>query len=547
MSSPSPATRASRRDWTVAVLVVAATGVVSTWPLATSPWLVPQHQDPLFSSWRLYQWARNLAAAGAGGLFSGNIFHPAPDVLLYSDAIMLPALVGAPFVLAGVPVALVYTALFWLSLLTAGLAMYTCARHLSASHWGGLVGAVIFTGAPLRLDHVMHLELLWSAGLPLAVLATVRVFEGGWRAPWALGAAMAAQFLCCIYYGVFLFTVWPLFAAVEWLRRRGRLPAGMAMRTSAALVMAAIVAGAYALPYQRARQVVGDRGDDEVARYSATWSDYAISPPSNRLWGWTASPGDYERRLFPGLLGSALAVSAIAAPLAPWTAAVAVTGVFALDASRGVRGVVYPLLRTFAPPYRGLRVPARYGMVVLTMVALLAAIGVGTMARAAGASAVWTLVATAALVVMMAEYASAVPVRRLPSRAPPVYALLATLPPTVIAHLPMPLPESLPGPEADFQYFAQYHRHQLVNGNSGFYPPSYLRLIGRVRDFPDDRALTALRDLNVDYVLVHAQHYRTREAFARVIEGLERRTDVEPVATSTDDGGLVRVYRLRRQ
>ena len=110
-----------------------------------------------------------------------------------------------------------------------------------------------------------------------------------------------------------------------------------------------------------------------------------------------------------------------------------------------------------------------------------------------------------------------------------------------------PLPESLPGPEADFQYFAQYHRHQLVNGNSGFYPPSYLRLIGRVRDFPDDRALTALRDLNVDYVLVHAQHYRTREAFARVIEGLERRTDVEPVATSTDDGGLVRVYRLRRQ
>ncbi len=546
MSLPPPTSRASRRDWTVAVLTVLVTGVVSTWPLATSPWLVPQHQDPLFSSWRLYQWARNLADTGAGGLFSGNIFHPTPDVLLYSDAIMLPALVAAPFVLAGVPVTLVYSALFWLSVLTAGLAMYACARRVSASHWGGLVAAVIFTGAPLRLDHVMHLELLWSAGLPLTVLATVRAFEGGGRAMWALGAAMAGQFLCCIYYGVFLFTVWPLLAGVEWLRRRGRLPSGMVTRTAAALVLAAVVAGAYALPYQRARQVVGDRGDDEVARYSATWSDYAISPPSSRLWGWTASPGDAERRLFPGLVGSALAVSAIAAPVAPWTAAVVVTGVVALDASRGVHGLVYPLLRTFVPPYRGLRVPARYGMVVLTMVALLAAIGVGPMARAAGASRAASIVAAVALVAMMAEYVSAVPVRRLPRRAPPVYALLATLPPTVIAHLPMPLPERLPGPEADFQYFAQYHRHELVNGNSGFYPPSYLLLIGRVRDFPDDRALTALRDMDVEYVLVHAQHYPTREAFARVIEGLEQRTDIEPVATSTDDGGLVRIYRLRR-
>ena len=44
---------------------------------------MPAHQDPLFSSWRLYQWARNLSGQWPGGLFDGNIFAPARDVLLY--------------------------------------------------------------------------------------------------------------------------------------------------------------------------------------------------------------------------------------------------------------------------------------------------------------------------------------------------------------------------------------------------------------------------------------------------------------------------------
>lgn len=532
-------------EWAVAAVVVAVTAVVSTWPLATSPWLVPDHQDPLFSSWRLYQWARNLASAGAGGLFGGNVFHPAPDVLLYSDAIALPALAGAPFILAGVPVALVYTGLFWLSIFSAGLAMFACAREVSGSRHGALVAAAIFTGAPLRLDHVMHLELLWSAFLPLAVLATARALAGGRRAPWAIGASMAAQFLCCIYYGVFLFTLWPLLAGIEWLRRRARLPAGMIVRTAVALVLAAAVAGAYALPYQRARQVVGDRGEAEIASYSATWSDYAVSPPSNRAWGWTADQDDAERRLFPGLLASALAVSALAAPAAPWTAAVAVTGVVAFEASRGLHGVLYPLLRTVAPPYRGLRVPARFGMVVLMCVALLAALGTAALARAAGGRRAPALMVAAALVVMMAEYASAVPVRRLPHRAPPIYAFLATLPPTVIAHAPLPRPDALPGSDADFQYFAQYHRHRLVNGNSGFYPPSYLALLERARTLPDEASLEALRMMDVEYLLVHAQYYATPSEFAATVEGLDRRSDVEPVATSSDEGGVVLVYRLR--
>ncbi len=540
-AGPAPA---GRGEWAIACLVVAAVAVLATWPLAVSPWLVPAHQDPLFSAWRLYQWTRNLAAGAPDGLFGGNIFHPAGDVLLYSDAIPLPALLGAPFIAAGVPVTIVYTALVWASYLTAGLAMFACAREISGSRWGGLVAAAIFIGAPARLDHVMHLELLWTAWMPLAVLGTARVLRGRGRAVWLIGGSLAAQFLCCIYYGVFLFTIWPLLAGVEWLRARPELGRATVRRGAVALGLAALVAGVYALPYQRARQVVGEREDYEVLRYSATLESYAVSPPSSRWWGWTFGDDDAELRLFPGLLGTSLAVTALATPAAPWTAALAVTTAFAMEASTGLNGVTYPLLRRLAPPYRGLRVPARFGAVALMGVALLAALGCANLTRACGQVPGAPVAAVMALAFIAAESAAALPVRVLPRAAPPVYALLADLPPTVIVHTPLPFPEALPGPEADFQYFAQYHQHELINGNSGFYPPNYLKTLDRARRFPDDRALAALREAGAEYLLVHEQFFPTREAFAQAAVAMEGRDDVTPVATSSDDGGAVLVYRL---
>jgi len=537
--------RARAAEWLLATAVVVATAVVSTWPLATSPWLIPQHQDPLFSSWRLYQSARNLTG-GSWSLFDGNIFHPATDVTLYSDPIALPALVSAPFVWAGVPAVVMYSALFWASALSAGLAMFACARALSGSRWGGLVAAAMFVGAPLRLEHVMHLEMLWTAFLPLTVLATVRAFEGRRRAAWAVGALLAGQFLCGIYAGVFLLTAWPVLAGVEWLRRRGQVPRGALWRLAAGLAVAAVVIALYARPFQAARAVVGDRGDDEVASYGATLGSYAMSPPANRLWGWTSHPEAAEKRLSPGLAGSSLAVAALTTPAAPWVAALAVTTAVSVEASRGVQGWIYPVLRRFASPYRGLRVPARFAMVALTGLALLSAIGGARLMRACADRRGATAVAAAVVALVVGESATALPVRRLPSTPPPIYTLLGTMPPSVIVHLPLPRADALPGDEPNFQYFAEHHQHRLVNGYSGFYPPRYLQLLDRTRQFPDDRSLDAIRDIGADYILVHEQYYPTGAAFAAVIAGLEGRRDVDPVVTSTDDGGTVWVYRVRR-
>lgn len=526
-------------------LVVVAATVVSTWPLLDrSPWSIPWHQDPLFSTWRLYQWSRNLFGTGPGGLTSGNIFYPAPDVLFFSDAILLPALVAAPWIKLGVAPLLVYDALVWASFLTAGFGMYLFTRELTNSRAGALVAAVIFTGAPYRIEHLMHLELLWTCWIPLAFWATRRLLADQAPAGRWLAAALVGQFLCCVYYGLFLLTVLPIVAGIAWALRPTPVSRGMVRRLILALAVTMVVVAVYSLPYSRVRATLGDRDLEEIDGYGASVNSYLAAPAGNWLWGWTAySLGEREKRLSAGVTAYLLVVPALLPPLQPWTIGVLVGTAFAFDASRGLDGYVYPLLHRFVSPYGGLRVPARFGAIVLALIAMLAAIGVARIEQTIGRPR-WTAIVTAVCIgLLLVEYTSVVETRTMPRKAPLLYSWLAKQPATVIAHMPMPMPDALPGPEADFQFFAQYHQHRLVNGNSGHYPGAYLQLLERVRRFPDERSLRALRVEGVTLVILHAQHYSRGVYEERVIE-LRNNREVQDLGELYDERGRARVFRL---
>jgi hypothetical protein len=537
-------TRARLREWLVVLAAVAATTIVCAWPVILRPWSIPEHQDPLFSTWRLYQWSRNVFERPTA-LFEGNIFHPEPDVLLYSDAVALLGLAGAPFIRAGVPPLLVYDALVVLSFLTAGLAMYLFARDLTGSREGALVAAVIFTGAPYRAEHVYHLELLWTCWIPLALWAVQRMLMGTGRSARLLAFALTAQFLCSIYYGLFLITVLPIVSCLAWAMRPATIPLRTLGRLAVALALAAAVVAVYSWPYARVRQIVGARPVDEVRGYGAEPVNYVATPAGNVVWGWTADVlGTRERRLSAGVLAYALAAPALLPPLQPWAVGLFAGAVVAFDASRGLDGHVYPVLHRLVPPYRGLRVPARFAAIVLAMVAALAAIGVARVQRDVGNPRWWKLVTAALVAGLMMEYTTTVATRELPSRVPSLYAWLGEQPRTVIAHFPMPQLSALPGRDADFQYFAQYHRHQLVNGCSGFYPRSYLQFLDRVEGFPDERAIRALRNAGVTLVILHVSHYDPRD-LDRVNLAIERNTELESLGPFGDGVGAARVYRLR--
>src|SRR6187455_3266038 len=92
--------------WTV-VLLFAVLSALITWPQIVHPFSVPPHTDSYFSLWRL-GWIAHQLPRDASHLFDANIFTPLRHTLAFSDAVLLQALVAAPFIWMGVPIVLIY-------------------------------------------------------------------------------------------------------------------------------------------------------------------------------------------------------------------------------------------------------------------------------------------------------------------------------------------------------------------------------------------------------------------------------------------------------
>src|SRR5262249_11675681 len=114
---------------------------------------------------------------------------------------------------------------------------------------------------------------------------------------------------------------------------------------------------------------------------------------------------------------------------------------------------------------------------------------------------------TLLLAAMMAEYVTRIPLVEVPNEPPALYRELARLPRGVVAELPVPVVDQLPGLDPEFTYMSTFHWFPLVNGYSGNYPASYLARLERLRGFPDGTSLLQLRLDGVRYVVVHVAHY----------------------------------------
>lgn len=523
--------------------------VFLTWPQAVAMSSVPMHHDTLFSVWRI-AWVAHQVIRDPLHLFDANIFAPEPRTLAYSDAVLLQGLASAPLIWLGVPPVVAYNALVLVSFVACGLGMALLAWELTRRREAALVAGLVFGFAPFRFDHLIHLEMLWAPWMPLACYALHRVFERrrGADGRW-LGLLVALQVVSCIYYGVFLVTILSVIGivvAVGQGLRRQPLPL---RPLAAAIAVAGLVAVPYMAPYVVNAKVVGERSIDETREYSATPGNYLSAPVQNWLWGWTSSRyGANEKQLFAGATALGLAVIGVAPPFSTVRVAYAAATLAAADMSLGVNGHLFPVLRQYVFIYRGLRVPARFGMATLLGIAVLAAMGTARLVRAieipfprrgaVGASAVLVMA-------LLGEYlVSALPLVPLPTRAPLVYRWLAEQPPGTVVELPLPRSSALPGDEAEYQYASVFHWKTLANGYSGSYPPSYLAFIDRMPSLPDREAVRMLRDRNVRYVLIHTKRFSVA-ALRELLDRLNASEAFELVGYRMNGTDHVAVYLLR--
>ena len=531
-------------------MFVALTAVV-TYPqvraLGTS---VPYHSDPYFSMWRL-AWVAHAIRTDPRALFEANIFYPAHDTLGYSVAMLLPGTALAPLVWAGMNPVLMYNLALFGAFALSGYAAFLLARVLTGSVTGSIVAGIIYAFAPYRFCHYMHLELQIVFWIPFALLLAHRIVaKGRVRDGVMLGLTVAAQLLSSVYVGIFTLTYFAVLMPALLVVTGVHQPRRLLVSTAVGAMLTITIVAPYALAYGRAERGVGMRRLDEVKVYSASMTNYLSAPAMNRLYGWTASTDRTwadEMNLFPGVLACALALLGIARGRGRVRFAYLAGLAASLEMTRGASSVVYLWLFEHLAAFRALRSPARFDTLVNLSLGVLSAYGVAfLLARIEDRR--WRHLAGAALVaVLIAEYASSPVIAPVPGPTR-IDSVLSKRPPSIVVELPLESRRGFWG-SLDWLYMYQGigHFQRMLNGYSGHAPVSFYQMRDVMTSFPDERSMTFLRTLRVDYVVVRAGWYEPEQR-AALLERMGKAEDLSLEAMWPDGPmGAEAVYRIKRE
>jgi hypothetical protein len=174
---------------------------------------------------------------------------------------------------------------------------------------------------------------------------------------------------------------------------------------------------------------------------------------------------------------------------------------------------LYQLLYSYVPGFDGLRVPARFNMIAVLMLAVLGGYGAAALSRRQWGTTALVVLTTAVFAeslvrpfpinAMGALRDYVTPEARVyrPARAPAVYQRLGQERGIILAELPLG--------QSDYDIRAMFysivHHGRLLNGYSGFFPQHYGLLTLSLSDVPTHamNAWDALRSGGVSHVIVH--------------------------------------------
>jgi hypothetical protein len=513
------------------VAAFAAATLLLTYPIALNlrRFLPSDTSDTLLSAW-LIAWDSDRLRHGLHALFNAPIFFPYQGTLAFSETMLGIAVLVAPlYWITGDPV-LTYNIAWLLSFVTAGIGMYLLARELTGSRAAAFAGGMCFALGPFRMAQISHVQMMATGWVPLALFGVHRYFSTR-RPRWLalLVIAWVLQMLSNSYVGYFIGVPVAIVIADGLWHASGERVRSLVALAIAGAGLVALLAPVGAVYYRARATYHHVRQTDEIVANSADLHSYIVGKRSIGVWRWlpTAVDVDPERELFPGLFSVTLAaIGLVTAASDPrrrrWAIAYGLIGVSAIVLSLGPTVHVWGRIVTTYGPYRwliatvpgmdGMRVPARFAIIVMAAVAVFFSFGVG-----------WWLgrvqprlrpLVLAACVVMVAADSWSIPIQtvrysargRAEDRA--VALWLNGRPPGAILHLPIK-PE---GTETlDYQFMTLVHRHPIVNGYSGYTTP-LVDLLGsgaspldEVDRFP--ATVRMLRSLGIRYVVVHPGDY----------------------------------------
>ena len=130
----------------------------------------------------------------------------------------------------------------------------------------------------------------------------------------------------------------------------------------------------------------------------------------------------------------------------------------------------------------------------------------------------------------------------MPAQPSRIYGALPRETANVLFELPLVRPDIAIEPL--YMYFSTFHWSTLVNGYSGFSPPSYERLHNSLEHFPDSTALAELRRRDVTHIVIHGALYGRPGDYDAMVASLDGSPEIERVAAVEWQRRLTLLYRL---
>jgi hypothetical protein len=227
-----------------------------------------------------------------------------------------------------------------------------------------------------------------------------------------------------------------------------------------------------------------------VVRYGSDWLLAQIAIVAAAL----AIVSPRFRALVRGVKGSPTAFFAWAALAAAWMS----LGPTMYANGRRMGPGLYDVFYRWVPGFNGLRVPSLHFMIVACMLAVVAGLG-AAYAWSSGRRGARALVAAGMIGILLESWSTTKPTA-VPAISP-IYTAVHDLPAgSAVAEFPF----GDVGAEIRYTFFSGFHRKPILNGYSGYFPTTYVKLLAQLWPMPSTpEAWNALIGSGATHALVH--------------------------------------------
>jgi hypothetical protein len=466
-------------------------------------------------------------------IFDANIYYPFADTLAYSENLIGSAFLAAPIIWLTGNLVLAVNLTSLITCVLCGAGAFLLARRLHIGLAGAFICGLIFAFAPPRFFRLGQLHMTAVQWIPFSLAFLHSYLHRGRRRDLLLAiGCFSLQALSSGHGAVYLLL--SIVALLGWHVASGGETAIRRRLSDFGAAGAYLLAPAVwvLLPYRIAQNEAGLRRTYQAGALPGIES-FLASPSRFHLYLEATFLGRFTKEadayLFPGILVLILAAAAIVS----WTVRRPSSPVEYRRTSRWHDPTVLYLLiavlstlmfidRPFElwryvywlPGFNFIRVPSRF--IILTLLALAVLAGLGFDRIAASASRRARAIGFVVIAVLLLGEYSSYPFAGVPYRVdvPAIDRWLDTQPkPFVVAEVPVPSPGDLGALErqqTQSMLHATAHWQKTVHGYSGIRRPRHEQLYLDMTTFPDAACINSLREVGVQYVVVHTNEYRGR-------------------------------------